>query len=69
VLRPAAEVVRGLLVRLRDDLEDLGDWAEVSALAEQALARGSSAARQRAVAQSEGDLHRVTESLVRETVG
>jgi carboxylate-amine ligase len=68
-LRPAAEVVRALLARLRDDLEELGDWHEVADLTEQALARGTSAARQRAVAlQSDADLHRVTESLVQETV-
>ncbi|GAC1440883.1 MAG: glutamate--cysteine ligase [Mycobacteriales bacterium] len=70
-LKPAGEVVRSLLARLRDDLEGLGDWAEVSALAEAALSRGSSAARQRAVAaQTPGgaDLHLVTESLVAETI-
>ncbi|MCW2726447.1 MAG: putative Carboxylate-amine ligase [Frankiales bacterium] len=68
-LRPAGEVVRNLLGRLRDDLEDLGDWDEVSALAEQALARGSSAARQRALAlEAEGDLSAVAAALVEETV-
>jgi YbdK family carboxylate-amine ligase len=68
-LRPAGEVVRNLLGRLRDDLEDLGDWDEVSALAEQALARGSSAARQRALAlEAEGDLSPVAAALVEETV-
>jgi YbdK family carboxylate-amine ligase len=68
-LRPAGQVVRGLLGRLRDDLEDLGDWDEVSALAEQALARGSSAARQRALAlEAEGDLSAVAAALVEETV-
>ncbi len=67
-LKPAAEVVHGLLARLRDDLEDLGDWDEVQALTKQALARGSSAARQRAVAGPAGDLRAVTASLVAETV-
>jgi carboxylate-amine ligase len=63
-------VVRGLLVRLRDDLEDLGDWDEVHELAEQALARGTSARRQRAVAlAADVELRRVTESLVAETTG
>ena len=69
-LKPAADVVRGLLARLREDLEEMGDWDEVSALTEQSLARGTSAARQRAVALEHGaDLHRVTEALVQETVG
>ena len=69
-LRPAGEVVHDLLARLRDDLEQLGDWDEVSALAEQALARGSSAARQREVAaKNGGDLSAVTAALVAETAG
>lgn len=67
-LRPAGEVVRQLLGRLREDLEELGDWAQVCELAEQALARGSSAARQRAVAAG-GDLRAVTAALVAETAG
>jgi carboxylate-amine ligase len=67
-LRPAGDVVRGLLERLRPDLEELGDWDEVSALADQALARGSSAARQRAVALSSGgELTAVVAALVAET--
>jgi carboxylate-amine ligase len=68
VLKPAADVVRALLARLRDDLEELGDWDEVLDLTEQSLARGSSAARQRAVAVSGGDLRAVTASLAAETV-
>jgi carboxylate-amine ligase len=69
-LRPAGEVVRDLLDRLRDDLEELGDLAEVEALLEQTLARGSSAARQRAVAlKNGGDLTAVTAALVAETAG
>jgi YbdK family carboxylate-amine ligase len=64
---PAADLVRGLLARLRDDLESTGDWAEVSALAEQALARGSSAAQQRRTAAARGLTH-VTKELVEQTV-
>ena len=68
VLRPAAEVVEELLARLRDDLEELGDWDEVRALTDQVLARGTSAARQRAVASAAGgDLAAVTAALVDET--
>ena len=65
---PAADLVRELLARLREDLETTGDWDEVSALAEQALARGTSAAQQRRVAQAVGgDLAAVTRDLVRQT--
>jgi YbdK family carboxylate-amine ligase len=68
LLKPAADVVWGLLARLRPDLEELGDWDEVLALTEAALARGTSAARQRAIAQHRGDLRAVTASLAAETV-
>ena len=66
--RPAAEVLRDLLARLRDDLEELGDWDEVSALAEQALARGTSASEQRTEAARTGALTDVTRMLVEQTV-
>ena len=67
-LRPAAEVVEELLIRLRPDLEELGDWAQVRALTDQLLARGTSATRQRAVAQrAGGELTAVTAALVEET--
>jgi YbdK family carboxylate-amine ligase len=69
-LRPAADVVRDLLVRVREDLVELGDWDEVEALTEQALARGTSAKRQREVAlKNGGDLPSVTAALVAETAG
>jgi carboxylate-amine ligase len=69
-LRPAAEVVADLLARLRPDIEELGDWDEVSALVEQTVGRGTSAARQRAVADATGgDLSAVTAALVAETAG
>ncbi len=67
--RPAAEVVHRLLARLRDDLEASGEWDEVSALAGQALARGSSASEQRrTAARSGGDLTEVTRVLVEQAV-
>ncbi|MCW2606500.1 MAG: YbdK family carboxylate-amine ligase [Frankiales bacterium] len=65
--RPAPEVVQDLLSRLRDDLEDAGEWDEVSGLATQALLRGTSAARQRAVLERSGELDDVVRSLVQET--
>ncbi len=63
---PAADLVRGLLARLRDDLETTGDWDEVSALTEQALTRGTSAAQQRARVGEHG-LAGVTRELVAQT--
>ena len=64
VRRPAADVVCGLLVRLREDLEAAGEWDEVRALSEQALARGTSAAQQRRSLARSGDLVGVTRTLV-----
>ena len=67
-LRPAGEVVRDLLGRLRDDLEASGEWDEVSALAEQALSRGTSAAEQRRTYARTGDLAAVTRAVVDQAV-
>jgi carboxylate-amine ligase len=65
-LTPGAELVRELVARLRDDLEELGDWDEVQALTDQALSAGTSAARQRAVVAGGGDLRAVAQSVVDE---
>jgi YbdK family carboxylate-amine ligase len=65
-LAPGRSVVQQLLAGLREDLEELGDWDEVQALAEQALARGTSAARQRAVFARTGNLVEVARSVVDE---
>ena len=62
--RPAADVVRDLLARLRDDLEEAGEWDEVHALAEQALGRGTSAAEQRRLHARTGDLAAVVRATV-----
>jgi carboxylate-amine ligase len=67
--RPAADVVRGLVARLRPQLEELGDWDTVTELAETALARGNSADRQRAVLAERGDLTDVMRLVVEETQG
>ena len=53
-LVPAADLLRGLVTRLRPVLQDSGDEAEVCALLEQLLARGTSARRQREVAGRDG---------------
>ena len=58
--------MRGLLDRVRGPLEETGDAAEVLALADDALARGSSAARQRALHARTGDLAQVVHALVAE---
>ncbi|TFV87049.1 YbdK family carboxylate-amine ligase [Blastococcus sp. CT_GayMR16] len=67
--RPAAEVVRGLVRRLRPQLEELGDWDAVTELTETALARGNSADRQRAVFAERGRLEDVMRLVVEESHG
>jgi carboxylate-amine ligase len=67
--RPAAEVVRGLVQRLRPRLEELGDWHAVSDLTEAALARGNSADRQRAAFAERGELDDVVALVVEESRG
>ena len=65
-LVPAAELVRRLLARLREPLEETGDWADVAALADDVLQRGTSARRQREVAARTGDLGQVVRDLLRD---
>jgi carboxylate-amine ligase len=68
-LVPPSRAIRLMLDHLREDLEEAGDWEEVSALALDALARGSSAARQRQRANRGGGLESVVDMLVAETCG
>jgi carboxylate-amine ligase len=63
---PAHQLIRRLLAELRLTLESVGDWELVAELTESALARGSSAARQRAACAS-GGLQEVVDTLVAET--
>ncbi|MBG0830661.1 glutamate--cysteine ligase [Planomonospora sp. ID67723] len=65
--RPAAEVVRRLVNGLRPELEASGDWELVTALAREALARGSSSARQRKAFTRNGRLTDVVDLLLAET--
>lgn len=65
--KPAADVVDALLTFLRPDLEDAGEWDEVSTLVTQTLARGTGAARQRDVFQRTGSLMDVVHWLAAET--
>jgi glutamate---cysteine ligase / carboxylate-amine ligase len=60
---PAREVVTALLEHVRPALDELGDWAEVSAGVESILLRGTSADRQRAAADPAGAL----DNLIEET--
>jgi carboxylate-amine ligase len=64
---PAAAAVTRLLDDLRPQLEETGDRQIVTALAERALARGSSAAQQRAEYQRRGRLADVVDLLLRRT--
>ena len=63
---PAGRLLEQLLTDLRPALESTGDWELVCELTRSALARGSSAARQRA-ARSSGGLRNVVDTLVAET--
>jgi len=63
---PAHQLVERLLAELRPKLESTGDWELVAELTESALAKGSSAARQRAACVS-GGLEKVVDTLVAET--
>ncbi|MFI1002814.1 glutamate--cysteine ligase [Streptomyces galbus] len=65
---PAADVVRGMLRRLRPTLEANGDWDTVRALAERALRDGSAAHRIRRTAERE-DLLAGTDLAIAETRG
>ncbi len=66
---PAAEAVRGLIARLRPQLEEFGDFEEVRDLTERTLRGGNSADRQRAAFRARGELDDVAELVVRETHG
>jgi carboxylate-amine ligase len=63
---PARRLIGQLLAELHPVLESTGDWELVTELAHSALARGSSAARQRA-ARANGGLGNVVDTLVAET--
>ncbi len=63
---PAGQLIERLVAELRPTLESTGDWELVAELTESALARGSSAARQRA-AYASGGLLEVVDTLVAET--
>jgi len=64
---PAAAAVTGLVDALRPQLEETGDWEQVSALAARALVRGSWAAEQRRAYQRRGRLADVVDLLLERT--
>jgi glutamate---cysteine ligase / carboxylate-amine ligase len=63
---PAHRLIGELLAELRPTLESAGDWELMAGLTQAALARGSSAARQRA-AYARGGLAKVVDTLLTET--
>lgn len=64
---PAAELLDRLLDHVRDALADRGEEATVRELAAAAVARGTSAERQRAALARRGELRDVVDQLVAET--
>lgn len=67
--RPAGDVVNDLVWSLRPQLEDSGDWDMISELTRQALAAGTSSARQRRALRRRGRLTDVVDQLIAETAG
>jgi glutamate---cysteine ligase / carboxylate-amine ligase len=64
---PAREAVEALIAHAQEALTDAGDLTRVNDAFEQLLARGSGAARQRAVAEAGGDLRAVVRDLTERT--
>ncbi len=65
--RPAVEVVESLLSFLRPDLEDAGEWNEVSGIVAETLHRGNGARRQREVFERTGSFVEVVNWLAGQT--
>jgi carboxylate-amine ligase len=66
---PAAVAVRALTDGLRTELEETGDWEQISALVERRLSLGSSAAEQRRAFARRGRLGDVVDLLLARTAG
>jgi carboxylate-amine ligase len=67
VSRPAAAVITDLVNRLRPQLEAVDDWNDIARLTRQALASGTSAARQRKSLRRRGRLCDVVDDLIADT--
>ncbi|MDP8961979.1 MAG: glutamate--cysteine ligase [Actinomycetota bacterium] len=65
---PARDMVERFLDFLRPDLENHGEWEEVSRLVGETLQRGTGARRQREAAQRGGNLTAVVDMLVEQTM-
>ncbi|MDP8961980.1 MAG: carboxylate-amine ligase, partial [Actinomycetota bacterium] len=65
---PARDVVERFLDFLRPDLENHGEWEEVSRLVAESVERGTGARRQREAAQQGGNLTAVVDLLVDQTM-
>jgi glutamate---cysteine ligase / carboxylate-amine ligase len=66
---PAAVLIRGIVAELRPELESHGDHDDVRELCELALARGSSAARQRDILRRRDRITDVVDAIMAETRG
>ena len=66
---PAEVAIRQLVSRLRPELEELGDWATVTDLVEDTLARGTSTDRQRTAYAERGSLDDVVAQVIADTAG
>jgi carboxylate-amine ligase len=64
---PAGVLVRGMVAELRPELESSGDWQAVAELVEDALGRGSAAARQREALRRRNRIIDVVDLIVAET--
>jgi carboxylate-amine ligase len=65
---PAAQVVASLLAHVRADLEDAGEWDDVSGLVDRTLEGGTGAVRQCRAYAAAGRLEDVVDLVVEETV-
>jgi carboxylate-amine ligase len=65
--RPAASVITDLMNRLRPQLEATGDWDDIADLTRDALASGTSAARQRKSLRRRNRLSDVVDQLISDT--
>jgi glutamate---cysteine ligase / carboxylate-amine ligase len=64
---PAATVVQNLLKKIRPNLEQMGDWEEISTLAYSVLQAGNAAQRQKRVYAQTQSYEAVVDFLIDET--
>jgi glutamate---cysteine ligase / carboxylate-amine ligase len=66
---PASRMVEALLAFVRDALESVGEWDEVSTLVREIVRRGNGATRQRRAYQVAGKFEDVVDLILEETAG